>query len=73
MKITKQFCKENLRLNRNTTPGSTLRSCLRVPQEIEWSEELSARLYSNLEKWGWIEDRGMYILTREGFGEIPFV
>ena len=52
MKLTKKYVKENLRLNRNTTPNSTLRSCLRVPREIEWSEELSNRLYTNLKKMG---------------------
>lgn len=74
MKLTKKFVRENTTISKvTTTNGSTLRGCqFRVGFTID-CEELETRFYANLEKWGWIEDRGAFVITWEGMRNIPMI
>jgi hypothetical protein len=79
MRFTKKIAKKKIKISRNATPGSTIRSCIKffdgkVYYDCAWEIGLDEdKVYTSLEKWGWIEDRGLFILTKDGFNELNYI
>lgn len=77
-RFTKKFAKNHIRITRNATPNSTIRACIKFFDgnkyyDSAWEIGLEdEKVYSSLEKWGWIKFKGLHVLTKEGFNEIPF-
>jgi hypothetical protein len=73
MKLTKKYISKNTSISAvYATHGRTLEGC-----RFKMSEELQNReddkVYSNMLKWGWIQDRGRLVITWEGMRNIPMV
>ena len=66
MRLTKNYVIANTSIsNVYSTAGSTLRGC-NFQMSFDLLCRTDDRLYTNMLKWGWKEDKGMYVITCEG-------
>ena len=72
-KLTKKYIRENTSISRvYSTNGSTLEGC-RFSTSAELQNRGDDKLFSNMEKWGWIQKRGRYVITWEGITNLKMI
>lgn len=71
-RLTKKYVIQNTSISKNSTSGSTLEGC-RFEMSGELQNRQDDRLYDNMEKWGWIIDKGRYCITWEGIKNLKTV
>jgi len=73
MKLTKKYVIANTSISRiYSTNGSTLEGC-RFEMSFDLSNRTDDKLYTNMLKWGWIQDRGRYVITWEGIKNLKML
>jgi hypothetical protein len=73
MKLTKKFVIENTSISRvYATNGSTLEGCRFETSHLLQNMQ-SDRLYKNMLKWGWVQDRGRLVITWEGIQNLRMI
>ena len=71
-KLTKKYVIENTSIRKAlASNGSTLRGC--GFETTTFDLMLNDRLYDNMIRWGWIEDKGHYVITWEGLCNLKMV
>lgn len=72
-RVTKKYVQENTTISKvYSTNGSTLEGC-KFEISFELANRGDDRLYSNMEKWGWIINKGRYCITWEGLKSLRMV
>ena len=73
MKLTKKFVIKNTSISRvYATNGSTLEGC-RFETSAKLQNREDDRLYKNMIKWGWVQNRGRLVITWEGIQNLRMV
>jgi hypothetical protein len=73
MRLTKNYVIANTSISKvYATNGSTLEGC-RFKMSFDLLNRTDDRLYANMLKWGWIQDRGRYVITWEGLRNLRMI
>jgi len=75
IRLTRETLKTNIRLRTGTLPGALTRNAIKFSDLFqnliyETSGAFEDRVYKRLENLGWIEYRGLPIITRNGYQEL---
>lgn len=72
-RLTKKYVVENTSISRvYSTNGSTLEGC-RFEMSAELANRGDDRLFSNMEKWGWVVNKGRLCITWEGIRNLKTI
>lgn len=72
-RLTKKYVVENTSISRvYSANGSTLEGC-RFQTSAELANRRDDRLFLNLEKWGWVVNKGRLCITWEGLRNLKMI
>ncbi len=72
-RLTKKYVINNTSISRvHSTNGSTLEGC-RFKMSEDLLNRTDDRIFANMEKWGWIVDRGRLCITWAGIKNLKMI